>query len=132
MSPKSKNLCPETICGKEEDAPAVRELMTRIGDKWSVFLIVSLAKAPGQRARFSELEKKIPGISQRMLSLTLKNLERDGMIIRELFPEVPPRVEYELTELGASLLTPMQGLINWVGHHWNDVKKARKRFDEKK
>src|SRR5258708_1671581 len=108
MNPKNKNLTPELVCGNEE-GPAVRELMTRIGDKWSIFLIVALAKAPKQRARFSEIEKTIPGISQRMLSLTLKNLERDGMITRELFPEVPPRVEYELTALGRSLLVPMQG-----------------------
>jgi DNA-binding HxlR family transcriptional regulator len=125
---KNKNLTPLTICPKEE-GQAVRELMTRIGDKWSIFLIVALAKMPKQRARFSEIEKAIPGISQRMLTATLRNLERDGMVVREVFPEVPPRVEYELTDLGRCLLVPMQSLVDWVGNHWNEVKKARQRFD---
>jgi DNA-binding HxlR family transcriptional regulator len=72
---------------------------TKIGDKWSIFLMLSLAKLPRSRARFSELERSIPGISQRTLTLTLRNLERDGLITRDLFPEIPPRVEYELTSL---------------------------------
>ena len=105
--------------------------MSRIGDKWSIFLVVSLSNAPGRRARFSELEKTIPGISQRMLTATLRKLERDGMVVREVFPEIPPRVEYELTALGATLLEPMQALIDWVANHWNEVKKARERFDSK-
>ncbi len=105
--------------------------MTRIGDKWSVFLIVVLSKAPNKRARFSDLEKTIPGISPRMLAVTLKNLERDGLVLRELFPEIPPRVEYELTKLGESLLIPMQGLVDWVGNHWDDVEMAREKYDGK-
>lgn len=126
---KNKDLTPVAICG--DDGAAVRELMTKIGDKWSIFLIVSLSKVPGQRARFSELEKIIPGVSQRMLSLTLKHLERDGMITREVFPEVPPRVEYELTGLGRSLFVPMQALIDWVGNNWSSVKAARSKYDSK-
>lgn len=125
---KNKNLAPITVCTKG-DGQAIRELMTRIGDKWSIFLVVALSKAPQQRARFSEIERSIPGISQRMLTATLRNLERDGLVIREMFPEVPPRVEYELTNLGQSLLTPMQSLVDWVGNHWGDVQKARKKFD---
>jgi DNA-binding HxlR family transcriptional regulator len=109
----------------------VRELLTRIGDKWSIFLILSLAKVHQNRARFSKLEKSIPGISQRMLTLTLRNLERDGLVTRELFPEVPPRVEYELTNLGKSLLRPMEGLIDWVAANWEEVKEAQSRFDAK-
>lgn len=127
---QDKQLTPVAVCG--EDGAAVRELMTRIGDKWSIFLIVSLSKMPKQRARFSELEKTIPGVSQRMLSHTLKHLERDGMVTREVFPEVPPRVEYELTALGRSLFVPMQSLIDWVGTNWTAVKSARAKFESKK
>jgi DNA-binding HxlR family transcriptional regulator len=92
-------------------------------------LILSLAKLPGGRARFSALERAIPGISQRMLTLTLRNLERDGLLTRELFPEVPLRVEYELTPLSRSLLRPMQGLVHWVTQNWKHIKKARTEFD---
>ena len=118
------------ICGSE-DPLAVRELLTKVGDKWSICVVLSLARIPGARARFSELERAIPGISQRMLTLTLRNLERDGMLIRELFPEVPLRVEYELTSLGQSLLGPMQGLVDWVEGNWESVKAARAKFDLK-
>ncbi len=117
-----------SVCGYEDPA-AVRELLTKVGDKWSIFLILSLAKLPGGRARFSELDKAIPGISQRMLTLTLRNLERDGLLTRELFPEVPLRVEYELTALSRSLLRPMQGLVDWVTGNWQQVKAARLEFD---
>ena len=79
------------VCG-HGDPLAVRELLTKVGDKWSIFLILSLAQLPGERARFSEIERAIPGISQRMLTLTLRTLERDGLLTRELFPEVPLRV----------------------------------------
>ena len=85
----------------------------------------------GGRARFSELERAIPGISQRMLSMTLKNLERDGLVIRELFPEVPPRVEYEITDLGKSLLRPTQELVDWAKANWESVRKAQARYDSR-
>ena len=116
------------VCG-HGDPLAVRELLTKVGDKWSIFLILTLAKLPGQRARFSELERAIPGVSQRMLTLTLRTLERDGLLTRELFPEVPLRVGYELTTLSRSLLRPMQGLVNWVTENWQQVKEARIEFD---
>lgn len=119
-----KDLSPGTICSGK-DAEAIRELFSRIGDKWSIFLIVALSKLPEQRARFSEIERGVPGISQRMLTTTLKSLVRDGFLHREVYPEVPPRVEYELTDLGRSLLVPMQGLVDWVGNNWSAVKKAR-------
>ncbi len=107
---------------------AVRELLTKIGDKWTIFVILSLDLLGG-RARFSELEHAVPGISQRMLSSTLKNLERDGLVIRELFAEVPPRVEYEVTDLGRSLLAPTQGLVDWAKVNWEAVRKAQSRYD---
>jgi len=83
----------------------------------------------GGRARFSALERAIPGISQRMLTSTLKNLERDGLVIRELFPEVPPRVEYEMTGLGKSLLAPTQALVDWTKENWEQVRDAQGKYD---
>lgn len=123
---RSEPFTPQTICSGH-DAEAVRELMSRIGDKWSIFLIVALSKLPEGRGRFSEIERVVPGISQRMLTTTLKALVHDGFVTREVFAEVPPRVEYELTELGESLLVPMQALVDWVGEHWKLVEQNRLR-----
>ena len=123
-----KPLDSASVCGHKDPA-AVRELLTKVGDKWSIFLILSLAQLPGGRARFSELERAIPGISQRMLTVTVRSLERDGLLTRELFPEVPLRVEYELTALGRSLLLPMWGLVDWVKENWQQVKESRIEFD---
>src|ERR1700679_3473245 len=92
---KSGLLDPAAIC-RSSDPMAVRELLTKIGDKWTIFVILPPVLLGG-RSRFFGLERSIPGISQRMLSTTPKNLERDRLVIRELFPEVPPRVEYEIT-----------------------------------
>lgn len=113
----------------EVDGEGMRHLMTTIGDKWSIYLIVALAKAPKYRARFSELERTIPGISQKMLSSSLKKLESDGFILREVFPEVPPRVEYEITPLGISLYTLMGGLVDWVTNNWDEVKKNQRKYN---
>lgn len=126
-SAKTGPLDPAAVC-RSSDPMAVRELLTKIGDKWTIFIILSLDLLGG-RARFSALERAVPGISQRMLSLTLKNLERDGLVIRELFPEVPPRVEYEITDLGKSLLRPTQGLVDWAKGNWEQVRKAQVRYD---
>lgn len=107
----------------------IREMLTRLGDKWSILTIHTLAQAPGQRMRFSALLKGIQGISQRMLTTTLRNLERDGAVKRHFFPEVPPRVEYELTALGRSLLGPVQALMVWVEANWGEISAARATFD---
>ncbi len=122
-----RQLDPAAIC-RTSDPIAVRELLTKIGDKWTIFLVLSLDLLGG-RARFSELERAIPGISQRMLSATLKNLERDGMVVREVFPEVPPRVEYEITDLGKSLLGPTQSLVDWSKAHWEQVRRSQSKYD---
>jgi DNA-binding HxlR family transcriptional regulator len=124
---KAGHLDPAAIC-RSSDPMAVRELLTKIGDKWTIFLVLSLDLLGG-RARFSELERAVPGISQRMLSSTLKNLERDGLVIRELFPEVPPRVEYEITGLGKSLLSPTQALVGWAKENWEQVREAQSKYD---
>lgn len=126
---KSRHLDPAAIC-RSADPMAVRELLTKIGDRWTIFLVLSLDLLGG-RARFSELERAVPGISQRMLALTLKNLERDGLVTRELFAEVPPRVEYEMTDLGRSLLLPTQGLVNWAKENWEQVREAQSTYDRR-
>lgn len=117
------NLC------QSSHAQETRELIQRIGDKWSILIVLVLSEQPTQRARFSELKHGITGISQTMLTSTLRSLERDGILEREVFPEVPPRVEYQLTKLGLSLLEPMQMLAGWTSRNWNNVNKARQRFD---
>ncbi|HEY0200797.1 MAG TPA: helix-turn-helix domain-containing protein [Burkholderiaceae bacterium] len=124
---KTGPLDPAAVC-RSSDPMAVRELLTKIGDKWTIFIFLSLDLLGG-RARFSELERAVPGISQRMLSSTLRNLERDGLVVRELFPEVPPRVEYEMTDLGKSLLLPMQGLVDWAKANWEQVREAQSEYD---
>ncbi|WFR98035.1 winged helix-turn-helix transcriptional regulator [Rhizobium tumorigenes] len=121
---------PGLLC-RNEDPIAFRELLTKVGDKWSIFTMLALSMLPGERARFSELKRSIPTISERMLALTLRNLERDGLVTRELFPEVPPRVEYELTAMGKSLLPALQGLVDWVAAYSDKVKVARNVFDSK-
>lgn len=109
----------------------LRELLSRLGDKWSVLVLITLAKRPEQKARFSEIKKDIADISQRMLTSTVRTLERDGLLKRTVFAEVPPRVEYELTYLGKSILNPMEALVNWIEINWDDIRKSRETFDQK-
>ena len=90
-----------------------RDMLSRVGDKWSLLVIFILKGRPAFRARFSDLKRSIPGISQRMLTATVRNLERDGMLTRHVYAEVPPRVEYELTPLGRGLTEPVLGLVSW-------------------
>jgi len=124
---RASPLDPAAIC-RSSDPMAVRELLMKIGDKWTIFVVLSLDLLGG-RARFSVLERAVPEISQRMLSSTLKNLERDGLVIRELFPEVPPRVEYAMTDLGKSLLAPIQGLVDRAKENWEQVRDAQRKYD---
>jgi DNA-binding HxlR family transcriptional regulator len=94
-----------------EDCRAVSDVLDRVGDKWSVLVVVMLGDGP---KRFNELRRSIASISQRMLTLTLRGLERDGLVTRTVFPTIPPRVDYELTDLGRSLLTPVDTLGRWA------------------
>ena len=104
-----------------------REVLDRVGDKWSVLVIVLL----GQRThRFNELHRAIEGISQRMLTLTVRALERDGLVTRTVHASVPPRVDYELTELGRTLLVPLGALADWANTHRGDIQAARDRHDQ--
>ena len=105
---------------------AAREVLNRVGDKWSVFVVGLLGEGP---RRFSELKRTIDGISQRMLTLTLRGLERDGLVTRKVFPTIPPRVDYALTPLGATLLEPVRALAAWAQEHRPEIQSARDRFD---
>ncbi|WP_338240482.1 winged helix-turn-helix transcriptional regulator [Aurantiacibacter hainanensis] len=110
-------------------SPACRTisgLLQRVGDKWSVLVVHNLAD--GSR-RFSELRREIPSVSQRMLTLTLRNLERDGLVKRTVTPTIPPRVDYELTELGHSLKIPVNALSQWALDNVETIKAAQARFD---
>ena len=106
----------------------VSDILSRIGDKWSVLIIMMLSDGP---KRFNALRRSISGISQRMLSLTLRGLERDGLVTRTAFPTIPPRVDYELTPLGESLRVSVQALGAWAFEHQPAVAEARKAFDER-
>ncbi len=107
----------------------VRTILDRIADKWSLLVICVLADGTH---RFSELRREIDGISQRMLTLTLRQLEREGLVSRTVFPVVPPRVDYELTELGSTLLDTIQELVAWAGKHGNEIIAARDAYDARK
>ena len=111
-----------------ESCLAVREVLDRVGDKWSVLVVVSLT---GGRQRFNELRRSIEGISQRMLTLTLKALERDGLVTRTVYPTIPPKVEYELTELGRTLLVSITALAEWAKVQRPAIQAARATYDRK-
>lgn len=101
----------------------------RLGDKWTVLVIWRLSLAHERRLRFSELKSEIEGITQRMLTLTLRNLERDGLVLRHYFPEVPPRVEYELTEMGAGILSALESLNFWIRDNLPRIEASRRAYD---
>jgi len=105
----------------------VRAVLSRIGDKWSMLIVITLADGP---VRFNEIKRIIGSISQRMLTLTLRGMERDGMIKRTVTPTTPPRVDYELTPLGRSLRDPIEILGRWAVEHHGQIESARKRFDK--
>lgn len=109
------------------ECPAVREVLNRVGDKWSVQLVALLRHGP---KRFSDLKRTIEGISQRMLTLTLRGLERDGLVTRTVFPTIPPRVDYDLTPLGRTLLEPILALAAWAEAHRFEIQDARERYDQ--
>jgi len=108
------------------DCRAISGVLARIGDKWSVLIVSRLGVRP---MRFNELKREIGGISQRMLTLTLRGLERDGLVTRTIFATIPPRVDYELTQLGRSLLEPVTGLSAWALKNIAKIEASRERFD---
>ena len=104
----------------------ISTLLSRIGDKWTVLVVQTLGEGP---KRFNELRREIPSVSQRMLTLTLRNLERDGLVNRTVTPTIPPRVDYELTALGQSLQKPICGLATWAMDNVESIHEAQARFD---
>lgn len=110
-----------------ENCPAVSAILSRVGDKWSVLVVMLLSDGP---RRFNELKRMIGGISQRMLTLTLRGLVRDGLVTRTMFPTIPPRVDYELTALGRSLQEPAKALGMWAFQNREEIDRAQRRFDQ--
>jgi DNA-binding HxlR family transcriptional regulator len=118
---------PVVTCGEEHEDCGIRDVLDRLGDKWSVLVVVELAQ--GMR-RFRELQRAVPGISQRMLTLTVRRLERDGLVTRTVRPAVPPRVEYTLTPMGHSLTHLVKSLADWSLRHRDAITGARREWDE--
>lgn len=131
MSPSHTGVPPgraQAAAPPGEACLAVREVLNRVGDKWSVLVIALLEGGP---RRFNELRRSIDGISQRMLTLTLRGLERDGLLTRSVQPTIPPRVDYELTRLGRTLLEPVQALAAWAAEHRVEIQEARDRHERR-
>ncbi|GAA2381499.1 helix-turn-helix domain-containing protein [Dactylosporangium salmoneum] len=116
-----------SACGPPS-ACSVEDVIDRVGSKWSVGILLAAADGP---IRFSALERAIPGISRRMLTLTLRNLERDGLVVRTMYPVVPPRVEYSLTPMALELRAALVALSGWAARHRGDIAAARTRYDER-
>jgi DNA-binding HxlR family transcriptional regulator len=108
------------------DCRAISDVLARVGDKWSVLVVTRLGAGS---MRFNELRRAIGGISQRMLTLTLRGLERDGLVTRTVFPTIPPRVDYALTSLGRDLLEPVSALGEWATRNQAKIARAREKFD---
>lgn len=110
----------------DENCP-VRNVVTQIGDKWSMLILFSLVDGAD---RFNSIKSRIVGISQRMLTQTLRDLEREGYVNRTVYPEVPVKVEYELTEMGRGLVKPLYQLVQWAEQHHDKIKHCRQAYDE--
>jgi DNA-binding HxlR family transcriptional regulator len=113
---------------RSTDCRAVSSVLARVGDKWSILIIVLLGDGPH---RFNEIKRMVGGISQRVLTLALRGLERDGLVTRTVYPTVPPKVEYELTPLGRSLWKAVEPLGEWARGHIPHIQKARDKFESK-
>ena len=110
-----------------EDCRAISSILARVGDKWTVLIVVLLGDGP---KRFNEMKRMVGGISQRMLTFTLRGLERDGLVTRTVFPTTPQRVDYELTKLGSTLWKAVEPLGSWARAHVTEILSSRKQFDE--
>jgi DNA-binding HxlR family transcriptional regulator len=113
---------------RQGECAGIAPIFARIGDKWSMLVVLILAGGP---RRFNDLKRAVSGISQRMLTLTLRGLERDGLVTRTVFPTIPPRVDYELTPLGHSMRDPVMRLGDWVSSHLGEIEQARQAFDRR-
>jgi DNA-binding HxlR family transcriptional regulator len=126
MLPASGNPEPAGPSGLLQACQAARTILSRVGDKWSVLIVMALCEGP---LRFNEIRRRVGAISQRMLTLTLRGMERDGLVTRRVFPTTPPRVEYELTPLGLSLRIPVEVLGQWAIANEAEIAEAQKRYD---
>ncbi|MFF2370426.1 winged helix-turn-helix transcriptional regulator [Agromyces sp. NPDC058110] len=117
---------PPACDAEDSETRLIREVLSRVGDKWSLLVIRMLHE---HSMRFTELHRSIDGISHRMLTQTLRNLERDGLVSRTSYPEIPPRVEYAATDLGRSLALPVLGLVEWASANHTSITRARDAFD---
>ncbi|HWU81550.1 MAG TPA: helix-turn-helix domain-containing protein [Caulobacter sp.] len=128
MTPRHTDVTTRATVHLPDQCDAIGSILSRVGDKWTVLIVMTLADGP---KRFNALKRAIGGVSQRMLTLTLRGLERDGMVTRTVFPTIPPRVDYELTELGHSLRVPVEALGQWAFAHLPVVERARAEFDQR-
>ncbi|WP_415890775.1 winged helix-turn-helix transcriptional regulator [Neptuniibacter sp. SY11_33] len=117
---------PRRLFKNDPDCP-VRNVVAQIGDKWSILILFALVDGPD---RFNALRSRIEGISQRMLTQTLRDLERDGFVLRTVYAQVPVKVEYELTELGKGLASSVWKLVSWADDHHDEIRTARQKYDE--
>ncbi|HZB42749.1 MAG TPA: helix-turn-helix domain-containing protein [Ilumatobacter sp.] len=125
---KSPRHTPDTGGVRSTATCEIRDLLDRLADKWSLLVVELLGRGT---LRFTQLKREVDGISQRMLTLTLRNLERDGLVARTVHPVVPPRVDYELTDLGAGLLGAVAPLVSWTRAHRDEISVARRDYDER-
>jgi len=109
-----------------EDCRALSSILAMVGDKWTVLIVILLGDGP---KRFNEIKRMVGGISQRMLTFTLRGLERDGLVTRTVFPSAPPRVDYELTKLGGTLWEAVEPLSSWAREHLDEILDSREKFD---
>lgn len=114
------------VFSNDEHCP-IRNVVAQIGDKWSILILFALVDGPD---RFNALKTRIEGISQRMLTQTLRDLERDGFVLRTVYPQVPVKVEYELTDLGRGLSSSVWQLVSWANDHHGQINEARQRYDQ--
>lgn len=121
-----RHVAPSTCSNEYPGSDVIRDVLSRVGDKWSLLVVGLLHDHP---LRFTELHRRVDGISHRMLTQTLRNLERDGLVSRRAYPEIPPRVEYAATELGRSLAEPVLGLVGWAAANHEEIIAARETYD---
>jgi DNA-binding HxlR family transcriptional regulator len=114
-----------TLASSADDCP-VRDVLDRLGGKWTVLILIALAE---RAQRFSELRRALPDVSKRMLTQSLRDLERDGLVSRRVYPTKPPSVEYRLARLGESMLDPLAGLVAWAEDNHDEIRVAREQFD---
>ncbi|WP_416409642.1 winged helix-turn-helix transcriptional regulator [Agrobacterium rosae] len=126
MSQQDQSGLPKFLDSDHSQCQIISSLLDRVGDKWTVMVVGVLADGP---VRFNAIMREVGGVSHRMLTLTLRGLERDGIVERRAFPTIPPKVEYELTPLGQSLVEPLEQVMNWVRLNQEIIEKARGAFD---